>query len=168
MITPLPRHAISADPFPQPARTLGRRCCGFLRDESAESMVSFALSASVLFMFIFGLTEMCLAFYTYQSISELAREGARYAIVHGSTCETSSGASCEVTAAQVTSYVQGLSIPNVGGGTISVNTTYPDGGEAPNADRVKVSVSYAFPWHVPFGGSQTINMSSASEMYIVQ
>jgi hypothetical protein len=155
----------SAPSLPQAAVRLGR---AFLRDESAESIVGFALSSSVLFLFIFGLTTMCLAFYTYESISEMAREGARYAIVHGSSCETSSGSSCEVTASQVNTYVQNLGFPNVGGGDMSVNTTYPDGAEAPNADRVKVSIGYTFPWHIPFGTSQNVSMSSTSEMYIIQ
>jgi TadE-like protein len=168
MATILARSALTSHPLRRPAGFLARRCRVFLRDESAESMVSFALSASILFMFIFGLTNMCLAFYTYESISELAREGVRYAIVHGSTCQTASGSSCEVTSAQVNSYVQGLGIPNVGGGTMSVNTTYPDGGEAPDADRVQITVSYSFPWHIPFSGSQTVSMSSTSEMYIIQ
>lgn len=165
MTTRLPFSGNAAHPL---LGLLGRRCRAFLRDESAESMVSFALSSSFLFMFIFGLTTMCLAFYTYESISELAREGARYAIVHGSTCETSSGSSCEATTSQVNTYVQGLSIPNMGGGTMTVNTTFPDGGEVPNLDRVQVTVSYTFPWHIPFAGSQNVSMSSTSEMYFIQ
>jgi Flp pilus assembly protein TadG len=157
---------------PHPTRqlnaSLARIGCAFFHDESAESLVGFALSASVLFMFIFGLTTMCLAFYTYESISELAREGARYAIVHGSTCVTSTGSSCEVTAAQIQTYVQGIGLPNIGGGTMTPTASFPDGGEAPNGDRVKVTVTYAFPWQIPFATSLTINMSSTSEMYIIQ
>jgi TadE-like protein len=168
MVASVSLPALSADPLRRTARFVARRCREFLRDETAESMIGFALSASVLFTFIFGLTTMCLAFYTYQAISELAREGARYAVVHGSSCETSTGSSCEVTASQVNTYVQDLGFPNVGGGTMTVNTTYPDGGEAPDADRVEVTVSYAFPWNIPFIGSRNISMSSASEMYILQ
>jgi Flp pilus assembly protein TadG len=167
MIAPM-LFALPPDPLRRAARCAVLRCREFLRDEAAESMVGFALSASVLFSFVFGLTTMCLAFYTYQAISEMAREGVRYAIVHGSSCETASGSSCEVTATQVNTYVQDLGLPNVGGGTMSVNTTFPDGGETPNADRVEVTVSYAFPWHIPFSGSQSLSLSSTSEMYIIQ
>jgi Flp pilus assembly protein TadG len=160
--------SLTASSLRRAAGSLTRKSRAFFRDESAESMVGFAISASVLFMFIFGLTTMCLAFYTYEAISEMAREGARYAIVHGSTCETSSGTSCEATASQVNSYVQGLTYPNVGGGTMTVNTTYPDGGEVPDADRVEITVSYTFPWHILFYGSENISMTSTSEMYIIQ
>jgi Flp pilus assembly protein TadG len=148
-------------------RACRRQTADLARDEAGESMISFAISASVLFGFLFGLIYMCLAFYTYSWISEVAREGARYAIVHGTTCETSAGASCEVTASQVNSYVSGLGLPNVGGGTATPSASYPDGGEAPG-DRVKVTVTYSFPYHIPFVGSQTLSMSSSSEMYILQ
>jgi Flp pilus assembly protein TadG len=168
MIVPFPHSPISDVRLDGSALWIARLGRDFLRDETGESMVGFALSASVLFTFIFGLTTMCLAFYTYQAISELAREGVRYAIVHGTTCETSSGSSCEVTSTQVNTYVQGIGIPNVGGGTMNVNTSYPDGGEVPNADRVEVTVTYTFPWHIPFSGTQNLSLTSSSEMYIIQ
>jgi Flp pilus assembly protein TadG len=168
MTATVPQPAGSARTMRSLAREWARRCSEFVREETGETMIGFALSASVLFVFIFGLTTMCLGFYTYQAISEMAREGVRYAIVHGSTCETSSGSSCEVTASQVNTYVQSLGFPNVGGGNMTVNTTYPDGGEAPNADRVAITVTYTFPWSYPFGGSKTVTMSSTSEMYIIQ
>lgn len=162
------RSAASRHPLRRALRAL-RRCGRELRrGESAESMVSFALSVSILFGFIFGLTTMCLAFYTYEWISEIAREGARYAIVHGSTCETSSGSSCTLATSDINTYVQNIGFPNVAGGTLAVNTTFPDGGEVPDTDRVEVNVTYTFPWDIPFLGSRNISMSSTSEMYFVQ
>lgn len=160
--------ALSVSFLRRAARVLRLRGRQLRRDERAESMVSFALTVSILFGFIFGLTTMCLAFYTYESISELAREGARYAIVHGSTCETSAGASCTASASQINTYVQNIGLPNVAGGTLSVNTTFPDGGEVPDTDRVEVNVTYTYPWDIPFLGSRNLTMSSTSEMYIVQ
>jgi hypothetical protein len=55
----------------------------------------------------------------------------------------------------------------VAGGTMIVNTTYPDGNEQPGS-RVQVNVTYAFPFRIPFVPSSTINLSSNSVMYIVQ
>ena len=49
-------------------------------------MVEMALSMIILLTILFGLIEMCLALYTYHFVSDAAREGSRYAIVHGSTC----------------------------------------------------------------------------------
>jgi hypothetical protein len=117
--------------------------------------------------FIFGFIELSLAFYSYDLISELAREGTRYAIVHGSTCVTASGTSCTASAASIGTYVSGIGLPNLGAGTMSVAVSFPDGNEAPSS-RVKVTVNYVFPYKVPFMMSGPISMSSNSEMYIIQ
>jgi len=153
----------------------GRRPRGVTRSSgrnSAESqegsaLVEIALTLPVLLTFFFGLIEVCLAFYTHQVLSESAREGTRYAMVHGSTCTTGSGNSCTVSAATVNSYVSGLNWPNFGGGTMAVNTTYPDGNES-RGSRVQVNVSYGFRFRVPFIPPSTLTMSSTSVMYIIQ
>jgi Flp pilus assembly protein TadG len=126
-----------------------------------------AVTLPILLGFAFGLMKLCLVFYSYEWISELGREGTRYAIVHGSTCETASSASCTATASTVNAYVLGTGLPNIAGGTVTVNTTYPDGNEAPGS-RVKVNLTYAFPYRIPFVTSSTLTISSTSEMYIIQ
>jgi Flp pilus assembly protein TadG len=141
--------------------------------ENGQSLVEFALVAPIMFGFVFGLIEACLAFYTHACISELAREGTRYAAFHGPSCMTSGGSSCEVTAtsgtgsySSVNSYVTGLGIPNLCGGTVTANTTYP-GGEAVG-QPVVVTVSYVFPYHLPFVTQSNLTLTSQSEMYILQ
>jgi len=135
--------------------------------EEGESLVSFALTLPTLLGFVFGVMQVCMGYYTYQWMSESAREGTRYAMVHGSTCETSGGSSCTVSAANVTSYVKSLGIPNIGGGVATVVTTYPDGDEAPG-HRVQVSITYTYPYRIPFMVSKSLSMTSVSVMYIVQ
>jgi hypothetical protein len=120
-----------------------------------------------LFTFVFGLMQVSLAYYTYEWISECAREGTRYAIVHGSTCQTAGGASCTVTSSGVNTYVAGIGLPNLGGGRMTVTTTYPDGDEVP-PHRVQVTVTYLFPYNIPWVTSRSLNMSSSSEMTILQ
>ena len=138
-----------------------------MRSEDGESLVEFALTVPILFGFVFGLMQVCLAFYSYELISDAAREGTRYAIVRGSTCETSSSTSCTASASSVSSYITGLGLPNPGGGTMSVVTTYPDGDEVPG-HRVEVYVTYTFPYKIMFVTSKSLSMSSVSEMYIIQ
>src|ERR1700727_887685 len=99
------------------------------RREEGDSLVEFALTFPIVLAFLLGLTAMCLGYYTYEWISECAREGTRYAIVHGANCETSAGASCTATASDVNSFVSSIGLPNLGGGTMTANTTYPDGDE---------------------------------------
>lgn len=144
-----------------------------VRCESGQALVEFALTFSILFGFIIGLMQVSLALYSYEYISEIAREGTRYAIVHGPNCMTSGGVPCEVTDTagagsfpSVDSYVSGTELPNMGGGTVTVNTSYPNG-ELENKP-VQVTVTYAFPYQIPFFPSKTLSLSSTSVMYIVQ
>jgi Flp pilus assembly protein TadG len=146
---------------------LRRRRQNPARSEEGGALVEFALTVPILFTFFFGLIEVSMALYMHQVLSECAREGTRYAMVHGSTCVNGAGSSCTMTAASVNSYVSGLTWPNIGGAPIVVSTTFPDGNQSPGS-RVKVYVSYAFPYRVPFIPPTTLNMSSTSVTYIVQ
>jgi Flp pilus assembly protein TadG len=145
------------------------------RDEGS-TMVEMAFTMIILSTILFGLIEMCLALYTYHFVSDAAREGSRYAIVHGSTC-TVSGASCTVTAGQIQTYVKGLGFPGIKPGAMSVVTTYsafPAGaacvalGCNGPGDLVTVQVSYTFPVSIPFVKTSSIAMGSTSAMVISQ
>lgn len=143
--------------------------------EAGQSMVEMAVTLPVLFALLFCFMEVCVAFYTFSMISESAREGTRYAMVRGATCKASSGASCEATAAEVDTYVEGLGWPNIAGGTMSVCTYYdnnacntnPSGSEA-KGDPVKVTVTYVMPITMPFVPNHSITMTSSSQMNIIQ
>jgi hypothetical protein len=63
--------------------------------------------------------------------------------------------------------VSGNGLPNIGGGAATVVTTYPDGDEAPG-HRVQVTITYVFPYRIPFVLSKSLSLSSKSVMYIVQ
>ena len=139
-------------------------------------MVEMALSMIVLLTILFGLIEMCLALYTYHYVSDAAREGSRYAIVHGSTCMVS-GASCTVTKPQIQTYVQSLGYPGIQPSSMTVTTTYsayPAGGTCVAAgcngpgDLATVTAQYKFPLNIPFISSSALIMSSTSSMVIAQ
>jgi Flp pilus assembly protein TadG len=141
--------------------------------ERGQALVEFALTLPILLTFIFGLMQICMAFYTHEYISELAREGTRYAIVHGSTCATSpGGASCTASttasdATSVASYVQGSGWPNLGGGALTPTVNYLNGDEAPG-HQVQVSITYKFPYNIPFIPPSVLSMASSSTMTIIQ
>jgi hypothetical protein len=88
-------------------------------------------------------------------------------MVHGSSCLTASSASCTLAAPAINAYATAVAFPNIGGGTMTVNTTYPDGNEMPGS-RVQVAVTYLFPFRIPYIPSSTLTMSSTSVMYIAQ
>ena len=140
------------------------------RGEDGNSLISFALSLPILGAFTFGAIQVSLALYSRAYIAEIAREGARYAIFHGPDCTTQpGGASCEVSQAQIVAYVTGSSMPNLGGGTVSVNNKvnmFPSGELV--GEPVVVTVTYTFPWHIPFVTKSNLLMTTTSEMTIVQ
>ena len=143
-----------------------RRWRSRLRDESGQSLVEFAITFSILIGFVFAFIEVCLMFYTYCMISECAREGSRYASVHGSTCQTAALVSCTASASDVNTYVAQLGYPNLASGTMTVSTTFPDGSEVPG-NHVKVAVKYAFPITLAFVPRNTWTMSTSSTVTIL-
>jgi Flp pilus assembly protein TadG len=138
-----------------------------LRGEEGSTLVEFAVTLPTLFAFLFCFINICLLLYSYEMISQSAREGTRYAMVRGASCPTSTNPTCEVTASQVNTYVSGKTWPNVAGGTITPNTTYPDGNEAVGS-RVKVTVTYVFHFALPFVPNNSYTISSTSETTIIQ
>jgi Flp pilus assembly protein TadG len=154
-----------------------RRTRSRLLREEGSSIVEIALSMIVLSMILFGLLRMCMALYTYHFVSDAAREGTRYAIVHGSACQVS-GVSCTVTTAQIQTYVKNLGFPGINPAAITVTTTYaayPAGTTcSPSAacnnpgNLATVTVQYVFPLSIPYVKTRTLTMSSTSAMVISQ
>jgi Flp pilus assembly protein TadG len=139
-------------------------------------MVETALSMFILFSVMFGLIELCLALYTFHYVSDAAREGSRYAIVHGSTCSVS-GVSCTVTSAQIQTYVVNLGYPGINSSNLTVTTTwsaYPVGGTCVAVgcngpgDRATVLAKYNFNLAIPFVRTTALNLTSTSSMVIAQ
>jgi len=56
----------------------------FARDESAQSLVEFALILPVILLIITGVFDVARAAWQENTLAYAAREGTRYAIVHGS------------------------------------------------------------------------------------
>jgi Flp pilus assembly protein TadG len=149
-----------------------------LLNEDGAAIVEMALSSMILLTMIIGTLQTCLALFTYNFISEAAREGARYAMVRGSSC--TSLTNCSATAAQIQTYVQGL----YGGSNsalymtvtttwLSASSTQPTtwtscGSTQCNApgNAVQVKVTYAFPLDVPFLSKKTLTMNSTSQVVI--
>jgi len=138
-----------------------------LGEEDGSALVEFSITVSVLMTFVLALMQICVAFYSYGLISDYAREGTRYASVRGVSCLNGSGNSCTATTTSVTNYVKGLGLPNIGGGTINVTTTYPDGNENAGS-RVKVAITYTVPISLPLVPKNSITLQTSSEMYILQ
>ena len=147
--------------------------------ERGASLPETAIVMSVLLALTFGIIDFGRAMYTYGFVAQLAREGTRWAAVHGSTsCTnsmvngTSTLADCNATAAQIQSYVQSLSQ----GATIASNITVPapvyscPAGGSVNAPgcTVSLTVNYPFTFVLPYLPKAGIPMASTSQMVISQ
>jgi Flp pilus assembly protein TadG len=146
---------------------MDRRLRRASRDESGSSLVEFAITSTILFMLVFGVMAICLALYSYNVVSEAAREATRYAIVRGSACTKT--VPCKATSGQIETYVQNLGFPGIAPTSLTVTSDccWPNGDKNPGSP-VKVTVQYTFPLAIPFVPTRTLTMSSTSQMLISQ
>src|SRR4029079_8365767 len=88
-------------------RTLSRFRRRFLRDESGAAMVEFAVVTAFIFIpIVFGILEFGRITWAKDMVTTAAREGTRYAIVHGADYD-SSGLGSSFDSASVATYVIG-------------------------------------------------------------
>lgn len=135
-------------------------------NEEGSTLVEFAISASVLFVTLFGIISLSLALYSYNFVAEAARDAARYAIVRGADCVGLSD--CAITSAEVNTYVKGLNYPGIISANLSA-TLAPSPAGSPGS-TVTVTVLYTFPMDIPFWphSGAAIHMGSASSMVVSQ
>jgi Flp pilus assembly protein TadG len=122
----------------------------FLRHDTAAGMVEFALSAGLFVVIVVGILEFGLASWSKNGANADAKEGARYAMVHGST-------SGRIALPEsVTNYVKART--NLGP-SIRVYTAWEDGTKAPGT-WVKVSVAHSVARRGFFLPAHTDSVSS--------
>jgi hypothetical protein len=147
---------------------------------AGQASVEFALVVVFIMTMVLGMIELISLVHTYNVLADAAKEGVRYAIVHGSRnsipvvppcpCTDIDGPAAPSGTAPgygsgygvIKTYAQ-YSLHNLSGITITVN--YPDTGsgvanQAP--DRVQISVAY--PYHPFFNlGWPTLTVNAAAE-----
>jgi Flp pilus assembly protein TadG len=142
------------------------------RREKGQATVEFALTAVFVVLLIVGAIELIVMIYTYTVLADAAKEGVRYAIVHGTgvgasncsgpggsgvTCSDSSAANVKAAVSKYTA----LSFHDSTAVGKGVSVAYPDSySVAPN--RVRVTVAYVY--QPLFGlGWPTITVNAAAE-----
>lgn len=164
-----------------PAPTRQIRCLRHICGEDGATLVEFALACTMFLAILIGIIETSLAAYTYNFVSEAARDGARYAIVRGANCKYMPD--CGATNATIQTHVQGMNYPGINTSNLTTSTTWYSAATAPPnmvwtscdttqcdaiGNAVKVTVYYTFPLQVPGMSALTINMSNSSMMVISQ
>jgi Flp pilus assembly protein TadG len=154
-------------------------------DEEGSAILETALSIVVLFTFLIGIMETGFVLYSYHFTADAAREGARYAIVRGSTagttnCTAPGLATCRAqggnNTGDIATYVKTLGLPGINPSYMTVNSTwsaYANGTTCPTpcnspGNLVTVTVQYNFPLNLPFFPPKTFALSSTAAMIIQQ
>ena len=129
------------------ARDLWRLFAVGLRDDSGSIVIETALGFMMTMTVVLCILECCMMAYTYAGLEDAAREGVRYASIHGTDSASCSGPSsgcADSTAANIVSEVTAYANGFVGNlGSMVVTVSYPDG-ESTAASRVQVAIAYTY------------------------
>jgi Flp pilus assembly protein TadG len=155
--------------------------CAKAQDEEGTALFEFAWSASLLLSIIFGIMAASVARYSFNYVSDVTREATRYAIVRGNTfttdCTSPGFATCTAQPEDISAYVKGLGFPGINTSNVTVSSTWltsagaacgtGDPCKSPG-NLVKVTVTYSYPFSIPFVSKRTLSMTSTSRMVIAQ
>ena len=133
-------------------------------------MVETAIVMTVFMLMMFGIIEFGRAIYTYHMVDNAARIGSRFAIVHGSTCAHTGATDtwpCNADTTEVQNYVLSQSV-DLDGQRLTIAPTWPSNGCKATGCLVKVTAIYPFQFLIPFISTQSLTMTSTSEMVISQ
>jgi Flp pilus assembly protein TadG len=144
-----------------------------------QALAEFALVAPIFFLVLFGIIDFGRYVYYVQILNNAAREGARYAIVHGSNSLNPSGppasgtTSSDPTGTKVVAVVQNFAVGVIG--DTSVLTITPQWLAQPSCSSpgtnarencVKVQVTYQFHSVIPVVPIPAIQITGESTLVI--
>lgn len=144
----------------------GARASPERRSEEAQALVEFALVLPVLLLLIVGLFEVARAVEQENTLAYAAREGTRYAIVHGSSSSSPIAYCASCTNASVSDVVQRAAISV--NEAITVTVAYPDGDNR-RGSRVSVQATAPFvplPSQWLLNGALSVTLRGGSELVI--
>lgn len=132
------------------------------RNEAGSTMAEFAVVAAVFFMILIGVIEFARLFYTHNALTDAARRGARYAVLHAQAdrdCVKNVVVYGETHVNKNTCAPTGPALIN---GLVPDNVTVTHVGDGTNAfnmnvGSVTVTIDYSFTIRLPLW-SRTINL----------
>lgn len=155
--------------------------------EDGNALVEMAIGISLFLMILIGIIEMSLALYTYNYVSDAARDGSRWAIVRGADCSTNTPGldHCNAAQSDIQTYVQSQTYPGINTSNLTVTATWLQPSSPPATTwssctstpsnpcnqqgyEVQVTASYPFPLRIPFWRNGTLTVASTSTMVISQ
>ncbi len=143
----------------------------FGTEERAQSLVEFALVLPIFLLIVTGIFDVARAVWQENSLAYAAREGTRYAIVHGASGNPIVGpcSSCLNPATNnLGNVINAVTSNAVGVYNIDVTIDYPDGSNNRN-QRVTVDATAPFvplPSQYLLGGAFQITLRGGSQLVI--
>jgi Flp pilus assembly protein TadG len=137
-------------------------------DRRGVSMVEAAVVYPVTMLLLIGTLVLGIAVFRYQQLQALAREGARYASVHGPTyaSEQLGNSTLYATTAEVSNQIESLAV-GMQTSDLSCSVTWnPNPPTASPPSTVTVRITYAWIPEAYFS-KQTVNLTASSTMPVV-
>jgi Flp pilus assembly protein TadG len=133
-------------------------------------LVEAALVLPILFLFIIGTVLVGLGIFRYQQVAGLAREGARYAVVHGAQYASETGntaASASDILTVIKNKAVGLDLNSLNATVTWQTSNSPNSANAASSPpgapmRNLVTVTVTYTWSPSIIGVGTLNLSSTS------
>ena len=135
------------------------------RRRRGSNLVETAVVLPVSLMLIIGTYVIGLEFFRYHQVATLAREGARYASVHGPNYASEQNSSY-ATSDTVLTYVETLAVGMKSGDLSCTLTWNPSPPTASSPSTVTVTVTYAWTPEAYFS-KQAVNLTASSTMPVV-
>ena len=132
-----------------------------LSNARGQTYAEFAFIVPCFLLLLFSIMWLSIAVYAYNYVSYGAREGSRYAAVHGTDSKQP-----VTTAAAVTTFVQNRT-PGLNTSNLTVSTTWtPTATPGKPGGTVQVQVQYQLQFSIPFMAPVSLPMTSTSKMTI--
>jgi len=128
---------------------------------SGQAMVEFAGVALTFFALLFGIFEMGIVVYRYNTVCQAAREAVRYAVVHSPTSQN------PATKDQIVGVAVNYA-PFLAAGEVTVNFTPDTNPHLVNQTDAVVSISHTYIQNIPLMSAVTLTLTSSSQMLVSQ
>ena len=128
---------------------------------AGATMAEFSLVAVALFLLIFGIIQMALAVFAYNTVCSADREAVRYAMVHGPSSANPA----------TTSQIQQVAInaaPSLNLSTNNITVSWPSDANLPLKKDAQVKISYNYKFQIPFMSPVTLTLAATSQMLVSQ
>jgi Flp pilus assembly protein TadG len=131
---------------------------------SGQTLAEFGKVSAVFFLVLFGIVQMGLVVYRYNTVSMAAREAARYAIVHSpaaanSPCPSYGCAACSGVSTAATKYAPFLS------GT-EITVCFSADPNIPTQYDAVVKITHNYTQHIPLMSAVPLTLTSTSKMLV--